>query len=155
MSHYTVFTIGHGQLSWDGFRAITEPYHIELLADIRSWPYSDLVPWFNRDRLEQSARRAGMEYVWLGSQLGPLTEDGRLDYLAKEREPRYSEGIRSLLDLSAAHRCCLFAANAEPLESHRHLLVAQTLLRLHVDVRHILHNGHSTPAQADLLHSTL
>ena len=155
MAQYHVYTVGHGQLSWDGLRALLEPCSIELLADIRSWPYSETAPHFNRDRLEQQSRRAGMEYIWLGSQLGPLTEDGRVDYLAKEREARYSEGIKLLLDLSAERCSCLFAASVDPLDSHRHLLVAQTLLRHHVDVRHILHSGLVIPAQADLFHSTM
>lgn len=129
--------------------------HIEVLADVRSFPYVPDAPWFNRDRLEQLARKSGWEYLWLGSQLGALTEDGRVDNVAKEREGRYRQGIKQLLALAGERVTCLVGAQADPLGSHRHSLIAQTLLRHDVGVVHLLHEGDSVTAQADLFHSML
>ena len=152
MPQYTVLTVGHGELNWADFLRLMRPHHIEVLVDIRSFPYCDGVPWFNRDQLEHLARREGWEYVWLGGCLGPLTDDGRVDYLAKESEGRYRRGISQLLDLAAERRVCLLGTQADPLAGHRHQLIAQTLLHHDVAVEHVLHDGELMTAHADLFH---
>lgn len=153
MAQYTIYSVGHGLLSWDELQLLLAPLRIEMLVDVRSYPYLEAAPWFNRDRLEHLARRAGFEYLWLGSQLGPLTTDGRLDYIDKEQETRYREGITELLEIAHERRVCLISAQAEPQNSHRQHLIAQTLLRHDVDVVHVLHDGSRSPAQADLFHA--
>jgi uncharacterized protein (DUF488 family) len=155
VGHFVVFTIGHGEQSFDDFAHILAPYGVETIVDVRSWPYTEYAPWFNRDRLEHLTRRHGWEYLWLGGQLGPLTADGRVDYIAKEREPRYHDGISELLTLAHERRVCLLSSQADPELSHRHQLIAQTLLRHDVEVRHILMDGDSVLAQADLFHVCL
>jgi uncharacterized protein (DUF488 family) len=155
MANYTVYSIGHGLLTWDELAQLLTPRRIEMLVDVRSFPYSEAAPWFNRDRLEHLARRGGLEYLWLGSQLGPLTSDGRLDYIDKEQEPRYREGIGELLGLAHERRVCIVSAQADPQDSHRQHLIAQTLLRHDVGVVHLLHDGSSAPAQADLFHARI
>jgi uncharacterized protein (DUF488 family) len=152
MACYTVYTIGHGEMSWDGLASLLGPHQVEVLVDVRSFPYSPAAPWFNRDQLEHLARRTGLEYAWLGSRLGPLTEDGRVDYLAKENEARYRQGIDELLSIAGERRTCLLGGPAEPQGSHRHQLIAQTLLRHDVGVVHILHDGTTCTAHADLFH---
>jgi uncharacterized protein (DUF488 family) len=152
MAQYTVYTVGHGELSWDEFALLLKPYHIEVLVDTRSFPYCHDTPWFNRDRLEHLVRREGLEYLWLGARLGPLTEDGRVDYLAKEAEGRYRQGIQQLLTLAHERCTCLLGSQLDPLVSHRHHLIAQTLLRHDVGVKHILADGDVTTAYADLFH---
>ena len=153
MAQYTVYTAGHGDLSWDEFKLLLRPYGIEMLLDVRSFPYSDSAPWFNRDRLEHLSRGEGWEYLWLGALLGPLTEDGRVDYVAKEAEVRYREGIKQLMGLAGERCTCLLASQLDPRQSHRHHLVAQTLMRYDVGVRHIMPDGSACAAQADLFHS--
>ncbi|MDQ3023412.1 MAG: DUF488 domain-containing protein [bacterium] len=152
MGHYTVYTAGHGELDWDGFTRLLGPYSVEIVVDVRSNPFTTNAPDFNRDRVEYLARRDGMEYLWLGSKLGALTENGRVDYIAREREARYRSGIQELLDLAHDRTVCVLGGASDPERSHRHLLIAQTLLRQHVEVRHILHGGAALAAQADLFH---
>ncbi len=155
MPQYSIYTVGHGQLSWESFKRLLTPRLVEMLIDVRSFPYVQDAPWFNRDRLEQEARKAGWEYLWLGNQLGPLTEEGRVDNVAKEREGRYRQGIQQLLAWASERSVCLVSAQPDPLASHRHTLIGQTLLRHDVGVIHILQDGASISAQADLFHQTL
>jgi len=152
MGHYTIYTAGHGDLDWDSFCQLLRPFEIELLVDVRSMPYTDNSPDFDREKIENLARAHGMEYIWLGSKLGALTDDGRVDYIAREREGRYRAGIQELLGLAHDRIVCLLGGAADPERSHRQHLIAQTLLRQHVEVRHILHSGEALPAQADLFH---
>jgi len=152
MPQYTIYTVGHSDLSWDAFARLVRPYQIEVLLDVRSFPYCNDFPWFNRDQLEHLARREGWEYLWLGALLGPLTEDGRVDYLTKEAEPRYRQGIQQLMGLAGERCCCLLSSQANPLASHRHHLIAQTILRYDIGVEHILPDGETCRAHADLFH---
>ncbi|MCH7472560.1 DUF488 domain-containing protein [bacterium] len=152
MPQFTVFTVGHGQLSWDALMRLLTGSGVEVLIDVRAYPYSELAPWFDRDRLEHLVRRAGLEYLWLGSQLGALTAGGRVDYISKEREPRYREGIGQLLTLAGERQTCLLGSQLDPLLSHRHHLIAQTLLRHDVGVVHLLEDGSTVAAHADLFH---
>ena len=150
-----MYTVGHGQLAWEAFAQLLEPYKVEVITDVRAFPYVEYAPWFNRDQLEHLARRKGWEYVWIGSQLGALTSDGRVDYLSKEREPRYQAGIKDLLTVAAERTVCLLGSQSNPAASHRHQLIAQTLLRHNVEVVHILDDGTLSRAQSDLFHSLM
>jgi uncharacterized protein (DUF488 family) len=151
MPQYCVYTVGHGTEDWDSFARRLQDFSIEVLLDVRTLPYVEC-SWFNRDRLEGNSRKKGWEYLWLGGKLGPLTEDGRLDYLAKEREKRYQDGIVELMNLAAERTVCLLSSQLDPLDSHRHHLIAQTLMRHDIGVLHIMENGEKMYAQADLFH---
>lgn len=152
MCEYTIYTIGHGELSWAEFAQLLHPFNIELLVDLRAYPYIQAAPWFSRDQLETNARKNGWEYVWLGRSLGALTVEGRVDNLAKERESSYHQGINELLGMAGEMSTCLVGAQADPFQSHRHHLVSQTLLRQRVGVKHILPGGGLERAQSDLFH---
>lgn len=155
MADFTIYTVGHGELSWDQLAAILRRYPVEVVVDVRSFPYVDYAPWFNRDQLEHLVRREGWEYIWSGSRLGALTADGRVDYIAREHEPRYRKGIKELLGIAGERTTCLLASQSDPFVSHRHCLIAQTLLKHNVEVVHLLADGTSCNAQSDLFHSLM
>lgn len=155
MADFSIYTVGHGQLSWDELAGFVRNYPVEVIADVRSFPYVDYAPWFNRDQLEHLVRREGWEYTWYGGQLGALTADGKVDYIAREREPRYHAGIKELLTIAGERTTCLLGSQLNPLGSHRHQLIAQTLLKHNVEVVHILEGGECCAAQSDLFHSLL
>jgi len=128
---------------------------VTLAVDIRSYPYSSHAEWFNRDRIEHSLRKSGIEYVFMGSKLGGLTDDGRFDYIKREKDLNYQDGIKQLLEYAQQYNVALLASEGDYMSSHRHHLVAQTLLKLNVEVVHITESDQDVPAQADLFHSVL
>jgi hypothetical protein len=153
---YHIFTIGHGENTWEEFVARLRPHRIEALVDVRSHPFTYPalgLHWFDRERIEPLARRQGWEYLWLGSKVGALTSDGRVDNFVRELEPAYRAGISELLDLAGERNICLLGGHSDPFGSHVHTLIAQTLMRYHVGVQHILMDGATSPAQADLFHA--
>jgi uncharacterized protein (DUF488 family) len=158
VSDYTLFTIGHGENTWEEFIFRLKRHGIEALVDVRSHPYTYEAlgtPWFDRDRIEPLARRQGWEYIWLGGKVGALTIDGRVDNFIREQENGYRAGIQELLDLASERRVCLLGGHSDPFNSHVHTLIAQTLLRHHVGVQHILMDGSMAEAQADLFHTAI
>ncbi len=123
--------------------------------DVRNFPYSSQAEWFNRDRLETALRKRSIEYVYLGSYLGALTEDGKFDYVHREKDPRYREGIKILLEYAQNYCVAIVSSEADWRISHRHQLIAQTLLKLSVGVVHITEADGEEIAQPDLFHTIL
>jgi uncharacterized protein (DUF488 family) len=152
---YTIYTIGHSDLTMAELVERLKARQITLVTDVRSYPYSSSADWFNRDRIENSLRKEGIEYLFVGSRLGGLTEDGRFDYIRREKNPAYQEGIKDLLGLAENYRIAVMSSEADYLHSHRHHLIAQTLLKLGVGVVHIDPSGDDAPAQADLFHAVM
>lgn len=65
-----VFTIGHSNLSIDGFIANLRRNGITLVRDVRSWPQSKSFPQFNKDSLKVSLEEAGIKYQFNGDVMG-------------------------------------------------------------------------------------
>ncbi len=151
--YYTIYTIGHTRLPFEEFVNRLKQRGISVVVDVRAYPYSAQADWFNRDRIEDTLRKEGIEYVYMGSMLGELTDDGRFDFVKREKDPRYHEGIKRLLELAQDYAVVIMSSEADWRISHRHQLIAQTLLKLSVGVVHITEFDTDEPAQPDLFHS--
>ena len=58
-----IWTIGHSARTIKEFIDILESFHIECLADIRSFPGSKRYPHFNKEALEVSLPEDNIKYV--------------------------------------------------------------------------------------------
>lgn len=65
-----VFTIGHSNLSIDGFIANLRRNGITVVRDVRSWPHSKAFPQFNREALKESLEKSGIRYIFNGDVMG-------------------------------------------------------------------------------------
>lgn len=61
----TVWTIGHSTHSLEAFIAMIKSFHIECIADIRSFPGSRKFPHFNKETLEISLPENSIRYIHL------------------------------------------------------------------------------------------
>ena len=143
-----VFTIGHSTHAQEHFIALLRQHGITALCDVRSKPYSRINPQFNREELDEALRAHGIEYRFLGKELGARTDDmtcyqdGKVQYerLAKTELFRY--GLKRVLrGLKEDFRIALMCAEKEPLECHRTILVARHLAALGLGVEHIHADG--------------
>jgi len=57
-----IWTIGHSTRTIDVFISLLEEHGIKLLADVRSLPGSKRYPQFNRETLENSLGKSGINY---------------------------------------------------------------------------------------------
>jgi uncharacterized protein (DUF488 family) len=142
-----IYTIGHSNHPIERFLELLQAHAIGAVADVRSTPYSRFNPQFNRDALKSALGAAGVEYVFLGEELGarakdPACYDGdRVSYEKLAATPTFRRGIDRLLSGMREYRIALMCAEREPLECHRTILVARELDRLQVPVSHILADG--------------
>ena len=142
-----VLTIGHSNHALDSFIALLHQHHITALADVRSAPYSRFNPQFNRESLASSLKRCGIEYVYLGQELGGRADDpacyenGRVRYDRVVETESFRHGLDRVVHGAAKYRIVLLCAEREPLECHRTLLVAPALDERGVEVAHIHADG--------------
>ena len=143
-----IYTVGHSNHSIERFIGLLVPHGISALADVRSTPYSRFNPQFRRERLQTSLAESGIQYVFLGEELGARTPDpacydteGRVSYTRLAQTPLFRRGIGRLKVGMATHRIAIMCAEREPGECHRTLLVARELVRDGVGVMHIMGDG--------------
>ena len=88
----TVFTIGHSTHPQERFIALLEQHGITALGDVRSRPYSQFNPQFNREELEKALGEHGIAYRFLGKELGARSDDpscyegGKVQYARIDRK---------------------------------------------------------------------
>ena len=145
---YPVFTIGHSTLDSKHFIGLLRRHKIEVVADVRSVPYSAHVPQFDRERLAAALQEEGIHYVFLGKELGGRPNDpscydesGRVQYERVAQTNAFRLGIKTVLAEARTKRIALMCSEKDPLNCHRALLVAQTLHKSGVVVLHIWDDG--------------
>jgi uncharacterized protein (DUF488 family) len=154
MPAFDVFSIGHSNIPEERFLALLRDADVNLVADVRTVPYSRFFPWFSQKKLAASLSAAGIGYAVMGDTLGGRPRDDSLyrhgvaDYEAMAARPEYHAGLGRLLDAAARSRVCVMCAEREPLDCHRCLLVARSLAERGLAVGHIHHDGAVEPHAA-------
>jgi uncharacterized protein (DUF488 family) len=143
-----IYTIGHSNSGAETLNSRLRQHGIKLLVDVRSAPFSRLWPQFNQAALRDSVRDAGIEYLFLGRELGGRPDDDRLrnlngtpNYDAMACTPRYQQGLARLIEVAARQPTAILCSEADPHHCHRYKLVTPTLEAQGVEVRHILSDG--------------
>lgn len=140
----TLHTIGHSSHSMEEFRRLLRG--VDVVCDVRSHPASRRFPHFNLPALRRWLPEAGVDYVWLGRELGGRAGDrlnnGRVDYRAAARRPEFKAGIARVAGLADEGRApALMCSEKDPITCHRALLVCRALRGAGLDIRHILADG--------------
>lgn len=148
-----VLTIGHSNQPAPDFIALLTKHNISLVVDVRSRPRSRF-GHFNRNPLCNRLLSLGLEYLYLGDELGghpdqeDLYADGRVAYERVVLLPEFRRGIKRVIRESQLHRLVLMCVEEDPLECHRHPLLALVLLQRGVHVLHIRRDGSVQDAKA-------
>jgi uncharacterized protein (DUF488 family) len=144
----SVFTIGHSNHSAEKFVGLLKGYGIEVVADVRSRPYSRHAPHFNARDIEAILSDNGIRRLFLGFELGgrPTAEefydaDGRVDYALIESSRPFLDGIHRLEKGIRERRIALLCSEEDPTGCHRRLLVGRVLGERGIAVRHIRGDG--------------
>jgi uncharacterized protein (DUF488 family) len=152
-----MFTVGHSNHAIERFVDLLKSRGVEVVADVRSQPYSQFSPQFDSQDLARSLAAAGIKYVFLGKELGGRPEDlsfydrdGRVLYALVAKAPLFKSGVEKLLAESRQHRVAMLCAEENPSVCHRRLLVTRVLRERGVEVQHIRGDG-SLQSEAELL----
>ena len=149
-----LFIIGHGKADANTFVGLLRQHEIKLLVDTRTQPYSRFNSQFNRETIKPNVNAARIAYAFMGESLGgrPKGEQfyfpsGKVAYDLLEQAEFYQAGIAHLLDLAAACRVAITCSEMDYHHCHRYNLITRTLVKRHVEVRHILHSGESVATE--------
>ena len=88
-SNLEIFTIGHSNHALEHFLGLLAQHEIAVLADIRRFPGSRLLPHFNQDAFAESLGERGITYRWIEA-LG-----GRRRKVRDADEPSPNLGLRN------------------------------------------------------------
>lgn len=142
-----LFTIGHSDHELPEFVSLLAKHGVNVVADVRSHPYSRFHGQFNRETLVEYLRSVNIQYVFLGRELGARRSEresyqnnqARYDLIV--RLPVFREGLDRIRQGMASHRIALLCAEKDPITCHRTILVCRHLRSEPVDIRHILEDG--------------
>lgn len=153
-----LYTIGHSNHDAAHFLSLLTTHGVTAIVDVRSSPYSKYVPHFSKDNLQHILRDAGIEYIFLGRELGARREEESC-YVANQARydgiamlPIFRAALDQVIAESQVRAIALMCAEGDPLNCHRTMLVCRELLRLcpSLPIAHILPDGSCEP-HADTL----
>jgi len=142
-----VFTIGYATLGIDRFIHLLRQHDIAAVADVRSQPYSRYTPEYSQDQLKAALADAGIQYVFMGKELGARREEpecyvgGKVRYDLVAKTTAFRDGLGRIESGRQQYRIALLCAEKDPVTCHRAILVSRELARKRVNVQHILHDG--------------
>ena len=154
----TLFSIGYATKPLTEFMVQLQSYEVNVVADVRSVPYSAAFHDFHRELLQRALKQQGISYVYLGKELGPRStnpahydETGRVQYDRLQRADNFLHGIERLLTgLDKALNIALLCAEKDPAFCHRSLLIGHNLARANaLPIQHIGFDG-ALESQAEL-----
>ncbi len=133
MKTNTIWTIGHSTRTLEEFLQLLKSFEIELLVDVRHYPGSRKFPQYNKDNMENSLPKNGVEYkhlVSLGGRRKPdpnsKNDAWRLDsfkgYADYMETSKFREALTILKKLAAEKRTAIMCAEAVWWSCHRSLI---------------------------------
>jgi len=135
----TIWTIGHSNRTIDAFVELLGEHKIQVVVDVRSFPTSK-IEHFKKEQMEKWLPQYGIEYVWLGKELGGYRPGG---YKRHMRTKTFREGIRKLLEIAQNKRVCIMCMEVNPKYCHRRFISAH-LERKGIKVQHIIEKRQKT-----------
>jgi uncharacterized protein (DUF488 family) len=150
-----LFTVGHSNHALEVFVALLARHQIQVLADVRSSPYSRYVTHFDREALEGALKQAGVTYLYLGKELGGRPDgaefydaEGHVLYYRLAEAPLFLDGIKRLETGLRRQRVAIMCSEENPCVCHRPLLVGRVISRRGVAIAHIRGDGALMPNAA-------
>lgn len=154
----TVYTVGYSGYHQDlrRFMSDLKAHGINVVADVRTSPYSKYSPEFNREAIQAELKAAGLKYVFMGEELGARPSDrrcyvnGAVNYDRILSADFFKHGLdRVQLGLERGFGITLMCAEKDPIDCHRNVLVAHALAKRGVDIKHLVQLAPAEPAVAE------
>lgn len=143
-----IYSIGYGNRKINEFVELLKKFHIEYLVDIRSKPFSQYHPEYNKGLIERTLSENSIKYAFLGNELGGRPDDetcytdGKVDYNLLEQKNFYRNGIERLkAAYEQGYDVAIMCSEQKPEECHRSKLIGATLINESIKVQHIDEEG--------------
>jgi len=131
-----IYTLGTDRRSEEDFTEILLVYNIQSLIDVRSFPRSK-IPIFSKENLEDLLKREGIEYHFLGKELGGFRKGGYNSYIITDE---FSKGIDLIESIALYKMSVIICAEKLPWKCHRKW-ISRELHKRDWEVGHIIDKG--------------
>jgi len=148
-----IYTIGHSIQSIDEFYNMINAFNIDCVIDVRSTPFSQHAPQFNKDNLKFYLKTRGVLYAHFGLEFGARRNDCLATTIKDDKEVKqvnfelgvktdnFRDGIRRLDNALGQDRTiALMCTESNPLDCHRFSFISRYLYDNGYDVSHITRN---------------
>jgi uncharacterized protein (DUF488 family) len=115
-----IYTIGTSTRAEKEFLKLLRCYQIETVIDVRSFPQSRF-EHFKKDNLTKKLKTEGINYIYLGKELGGFRKGG---YLAYTKTTPYQDGISHLEEIGREGITAFICAERFPWKCHRRFIAA-------------------------------
>lgn len=145
-----IYTIGHSIQSIEEFYEMINKFGINCIIDVRSMPFSQHAPQFNKDALKFFLNRYNIIYAHFGTEFGarrtdclvPTIKDGahvqQVNFEKGVFTDNFQRGIKRLNKaLSQGRIISLMCTESNPLDCHRFSFISRYLYDNKYDVAHI------------------
>jgi uncharacterized protein (DUF488 family) len=144
-----IYTIGSSIHTIDEFISLLNKYRVNAVADVRSVPYSQHTPQYNKEVLINFLKGKFIYYLDFCKEFGARRNEedaytnSRVDFKKVIKLPDFIHGIERIdAGISKGYNIALLCTEKDPLDCHRFSLVAKAIIdRLGINVDHILFNG--------------
>ena len=153
----TIATVGHSTLTTEAFLKLLHANAVTAICDVRSSPYSQINPQYNREPLRDALQKHEIAYFFLGKELGARPVDPscykehRVQYDLLEKAALFREGLEKVCEIGMKYRAALMCAEKDPLSCHRTILVSRALIKKGVCIEHILADGTVEPHEQAMM----
>ena len=131
-----IYTLGTDRRSEEDFTEILLAYNIQSLIDVRSFPRSK-IPIFSKENLEDLLKREGIEYHFLGKELGGFRKGGYNSYIITDE---FSKGIDLIESIALYKMSVIICAEKLPWKCHRKW-ISRELHKRNWEIDHIIDKG--------------
>jgi uncharacterized protein (DUF488 family) len=149
----TIWTVGHSTRPLEEFLGLLAGAHIEVIADVRSFPGSRKYPQYGKEALAATLAAHAVGYHWLQAlggrrRVSPDSPNtawrnasfrGYADYMSSAE---FEHGLAQLLKVASKARTAMMCAEAVWWRCHRSM-IADALCVRDIEVVHILDAKHS------------
>lgn len=125
MPKKTIYTIGTSDRSLDDFVDILNTYGIKILVDVRRFPTSKF-GHFKREFFEKEMERRGIEYHYLGKELGGYREKGYQEYIKTED---FKRGLDQLMEIASKDKTAIMCCERFAWRCHRRFIGYELIKR--------------------------
>lgn len=138
-----LYTIGYRGLNIANFLKLCGRNRLNIV-DVRSYPHSKFFPDYNREELEQSLNKIGLQYrnyEPFGARRANklLYTNGQFDFAKASQDEAFVDCVDKLINaMNLGHRFMLLCSEPVPEECHRAVLVARAFHERGVVVNHLV-----------------
>jgi uncharacterized protein (DUF488 family) len=144
-----IYTIGSSVHTTDEFISLLNKYKIDAVADVRSVPYSQHTPQYNKEVLSKVLKEKTINYLDFSKEFGARRKESdaytndRVDFKKVIKLPDFIYGIERInAGIYKGYTIALLCTEKNPLDCHRFSLVSKALIdTLGIIVDHILFDG--------------